>query len=149
MSKLRFYQYLSLALLAGNLSLLWLHFSEKKPRHDGPRNEIIQRLHLDEAQVKQYDALIQQHRKSLFALEDALQQQRKALYSSMDSEALRDTLLESVAHTQRAIEQLHYAHFQDIRALCTPVQMPLFEQLTRDLASMFGKGKRGEGRPKP
>jgi Spy/CpxP family protein refolding chaperone len=149
MSKLRFYQYLSITLLAGNLFLLWLHFSVKKPPHNGPRKEIIQRLNLDEAQITRYDTLIANHRKSLFALDTKIQQQRKALYTSIGSGNNADSLLQSLNRTQRDIEQLHYAHFRDIRALCKPEQVPAFEQLTQDLAAMFGPAKRGPRPPKP
>jgi len=148
MSKLRFYQYLSLALLAGNLFLLWLHFSGKKHRHEGPRNEIIQRLHFDQVQVSRYDTLIAQHRARLSALDIKLQSQRKTLYGTVGSGTNIDSLLPALHQTQKEIEALHYDHFQDIRALCKPNQIILFEKLTRDLASLFGPGKRGPGKLK-
>jgi protein CpxP len=149
MNKLRFFQFTTLLLLLANLFLLWLHFSGKKHRHEGPRNEIIQRLDFDQAQVSRYDTLIAQHRARLSALDIKLQSQRKTLYGTVGSGANIDSLLPALHQTQREIEQLHYDHFQDIRALCKPDQIPLFEQLTSDLASMFGPGKRGPGRLKP
>ena len=142
MSKLRFFQLLALALLCGNLFLLWIHFSGRRYHHEGPRMEIIRRLNFDEQQVNCYDALIAQHRKRLFALDAQLQAQRKTLYGTVGKGANIDSLLPALHQTQRDIELAHYDHFQDIRALCKANQIPLFEQLTRDLAALFGQGKR-------
>jgi len=149
MSKQRFLLISVAVLLAGNLFLLWFCFFGSTQPHDGPRKEIIHRLNLDEAQITRYDTLIANHRKSLFALDTKMQQQRKALYTSIGSGNNVDSLLQSLNRTQRDIEQLHYAHFRDIRALCKPEQVPAFEQLTQDLAAMFSPAKRGPRPPKP
>jgi hypothetical protein len=90
-----------------------------------------------------YDTLIAQHRKRLFALDAQLQAQRKTLYGTVGKGANIDSLLPALHQTQRDIEQVHYDHFQDIRALCKANQIPLFEQLTQDLAALFGQRKHG------
>ncbi|MBK9320896.1 MAG: hypothetical protein IPM91_20275 [Bacteroidetes bacterium] len=38
---------------------------------------------------------------------------------------------------QQEIEKLHYSHFQDIHALCTPEQEEKFHSLTQDIAAIF------------
>ncbi|MEY3984100.1 MAG: hypothetical protein RL160_1659 [Bacteroidota bacterium] len=141
MSKLRLFQLLALALLCGNILLLWVHFSGRRQHREGPRTEIIRRLNFDAQQVMRYDTLIAQHRKRLFALDAQMQAQRKSLYGTVGKGANIDSLLPALYQTQRDIERVHYDHFQDIRALCKADQIPLFEQLTQDLAALFGQGK--------
>jgi hypothetical protein len=152
MSKQRFYAITALVLLGSNLFLLWLHFYGSRPRHEGPRREIIKRLNLDDVQVQRYDVLIKQHRTSLRQLDSTVRMQRRTLYTGIGGALAaqhKDSMLREVSKAQLELEQLHYRHFLDIRALCKPEQVPAFEALSRDLAAMFGPVKPGKQGQRP
>jgi protein CpxP len=111
------------------------------PHHEGPRQIIIERLHFDEAQIKQYELLIQDHRKSITNGELQLQNLKNTLYSNLrspENKTVTDSLINSITAVQNKIEHVHYAHFEDIKKLCKPEQLNDFNELAGDLAKLFG-----------
>ena len=114
-------------------------------RGEGPKAVVIERLHFDAGQVQAYEALIRQHRATIDRLDGALLEDRSALYQGLRSpdRARQDSLLAACAATERMIESTHLAHFEAIRALCRPDQLPYFDELVNDLAGLFRP--RGQG----
>ena len=114
----------------------------------GPRNEIIDRLHFDAAQVTQYDSLIVTHRKMVGEKESEIQGLRTALFVGVAegiSQGRKDTLVNQIGVLHADIQQIHFAHFLDIQKICKPEQQGDFALLTKDLAKMFrGRGPKGK-----
>ena len=113
----------------------------------GPRNEIIDRLHFDAAQVTQYDSLIVTHRKMVGEKEKEIRGLRTALFmgvsDGIDSK-LKDSWIRQIGVLHADIQQIHYAHFLDIQQICKPEQQGDFALLTKDLSKMFrGRGPKG------
>jgi hypothetical protein len=113
----------------------------------GPRNEIIDRLHFDAAQVIQYDSLIVKHRKLVGQKEREIQGLRTSLFmgvsDGIDSK-LKDSWVRQIGVLHADIQQIHFAHFLDIQKICKPEQRADFERLTKDLSKMFrGRGPKG------
>jgi hypothetical protein len=113
----------------------------------GPRNEIIDRLHFDAAQVMQYDSLIVKHRKLVGQKEREIQGLRTSLFmgvsDGIDSK-LKDSWVRQIGVLHADIQQIHFAHFLDIQKICKPEQRADFERLTKDLSKMFrGRGPKG------
>jgi hypothetical protein len=114
----------------------------------GPRNEIIDRLHFDAAQVMQYDSLIVNHRKLVGQKEKEIQGLRTSLFmgvsDGIDSK-LKDSWVRQIGVLHADIQQIHFAHFLDIQKICKPEQRADFERLTKDLSKMFrGRGPKGK-----
>ncbi len=113
----------------------------------GPRNEIIDRLHFDAAQVTQYDSLIVKHRKMVGEKESEIQGLRTALFVGVAegiSQGQKDTLVNQIGVLHADIQQIHFAHFLDIQKICKPEQQDDFALLTKDLSKMFrGRGPKG------
>lgn len=114
----------------------------------GPRNEIIDRLHFDAAQVTEYDSLIVKHRKLVGQKEKEIQGLRTLLFmgvsDGIDSN-LKDSWMRQIGVLHADIQQIHYSHFLDIRRICKPEQQKDFALLTKDLAKMFrGRGPKGK-----
>lgn len=110
----------------------------------GPRNEIIERLHFDAAQVTEYDLLIVKHRESVGEKEKQIQELRTSLFmgvsTGMDS-MKKDSLMDQIGSLNANIQRIHYGHFLDIQKICKPEQQSDFERLTKDLSRMFrGRG---------
>lgn len=114
----------------------------------GPRNEIIDRLHFDAAQVTQYDSLIVTHRKMVGEKESEIQGLRTSLFVGVAegiSQGRKDTLVNQIGVLHADIQRIHYAHFLDIQQICKPEQQDDFALLTKDLAKMFRhRGPKGK-----
>lgn len=113
----------------------------------GPRNEIIDRLHFDAAQVTQYDSLIVTHRKMVGEKESEIQGLRTSLFVGVAegiSKGRKDTLVNQIGVLHADIQQIHFAHFLDIQKICKPEQQGDFALLTKDLSKMFrGRAPKG------
>ena len=114
----------------------------------GPRNEIIDRLHFDAAQVTEYDSLIVNHRKLVGEKESEIQGLRTSLFVCVAegiSKGRKDTLVNQIGVLHADIQRIHYTHFLDIQQICKPEQQDDFALLTKDLAKMFRhRGPKGK-----
>ncbi|MBI3135152.1 MAG: hypothetical protein HYZ14_10810 [Bacteroidetes bacterium] len=142
MNKIRILTYTVIGLIVINLALIAFILFRKPPHRnpDGPRNEIIEKLHFDDTQVAAYDLLIKDHRSSIRTAEDKIMQLKNELYGMLSdtlNTARKDSLIWELCNVQKTIEETHYAHFEAIRTLCNPDQQDEFELLTRELAELF------------
>lgn len=135
------------ALVLLNLGLLTFLFLGKgpaahhgPPHEGGPKNYIIEKLHFNEKQVQQYQELIHWHRSSVDARDHEIRESKKQLYSLLttNNESAKDSIITQINKLQREIEEIHYKHFKDIKELCTKEQQPYFEDLSRELSTLFG-----------
>lgn len=105
-----------------------------------PREIIIERLHFNEAQIQQYETLIQQHRKQITEKERGMMDLKNQLYAQLSDNQPHnntDSLASAIGSIQHDIELIHHGHFADIKKLCTPEQMNDFNELVSELAQMF------------
>ena len=145
------------ALIAINLLLLAFLFFNKPSRPgempggpgqrlgpEGPMQIIIERLHFDKEQVERYKLLVQQHRTDIRKTDRQIRDTKNNLYATLTNEntAARDSLQNQLGQLQRQIEHIHYSHFEDIKKLCRPDQLPYFNDLTKDLARFFAPAGR-------
>lgn len=114
----------------------------------GPKNIIVDKLHFDEEQVAQYEALIEQHQEKIKSLNDSINIAKNELYSTLtrDNFIGKDSLIDRLGFLQRQVELTHYDHFASIRAICKPDQLEAFNNLTKELAGFFAPVKK-EGPP--
>ena len=131
-------------LLLSNALFIYKWVMAPERRHQGPRNEIIEKLHFDEKQVALYDALIHEHRKAIRGAERDLQFQKQQLYSDLNA-PFSDSLLREILQVEARIEHIHFNHFKDIEKLCRPDQKEYFKALNREIAALFSPPK-GPGR---
>jgi Spy/CpxP family protein refolding chaperone len=151
MNKIRSLSFLALALFLTNIGLLVFIYNggNNNPKEKGPRNIIIKKLSFSEDQVAQYDKLIEQHRKEIRTTEESIRKTKQQLYITLksDTAAVANVqYLDELGKLQMEIEQIHYAHFLDIKKLCKTNQLPAFNSLTEELSEHFThqpkKGKR-------
>ncbi len=127
-------------LLLSNALFIYKWWMAPHRRPEGPRNEIIAKLHLDEQQVVRYDVLIRKHRKAIEQAEKELLHQRQQVYAHLEA-PFSDSLLAEVQKVQAKIERIHFNHFRDIGKLCRPDQQPYFRELNKEIARMFSPPK--------
>lgn len=128
-------------LLLSNALFIYKWWMAPERRHHGPRDEIIEKLHLDEKQVAKYDVLIHGHRRAIERAQKELQEQKQQLYARLDK-PFSDSILQEVLKVEAKIEHIHFNHFQDIEQLCRPDQKNYFKALNREIAHLFSPGKR-------
>ena len=122
-----------------------------KPPHDRPegrpkpREIIIERLHFDVNQQKEYGKLIEWHRGEIKQLEDSIRVSKNELYLLLNDDKVDEkakvTLIDKTALFQKQIEATHFKHFEDIKKLCKPEQQEYFNELTKELGRLFSRNK--------
>lgn len=157
MEKSKFYLLIILGLLLSNGMLVGYvvlnreHHSAPPTHgrmHRGPRDLIIKRLGFDGGQVAQYDELIKWHRREIDDADRKIIELKNTLYLGLTKSGYTtqiDSIISEIVGVRKHIEEVHYKHFLDIRGLCKPDQLPQFDELTRDMASLFSP----EGGHKP
>ena len=123
---------------------------------NGPESIIVERLHFDPTQQKQYHQLVTRHRSQTRNLSSQMVQLYKDYYGLLASDqsdsARANALSEQIAANQRAQAELNFDHFKQINALCRPDQQGDFHRLVSDLSNLFGHPQHpprpnGEGPP--
>ena len=129
----------------GTLGFLFLKdHTAFKPRHDDrpmPREIIIEKLHFDVGQQKEYDKLISIHQSEISALDENIRNTKNKLYSQLSQNEVRvkfkDSLINLLNSYQKQIEETHFKHFESIKKLCHQDQMSEFKNLTDELGRIF------------
>ena len=110
-----------------------------------PREIIIERLHFDDKQQKEYAELIKWHRGEIKNLDSNIRQTKNELYSQLNQTEVnlktKDRLITLLNSYQKQVEETHFKHFEDIKKLCNQDQLEDFNELTEDLSRIFAPNK--------
>jgi len=153
---LRIWQWSVILLVLCNIGLIltiWL-----KPHRDGghgraARDYVIASLKFSDAQVKEYDVLIQDHQSAMRQLQKEAMALRQQLFSGLKTDspatATADSLAALIANNQKQIELVTFHHFEQVRKICTAAQKTEFDNIIGDvMKKMNGPGHGGPpGRP--
>ena len=112
-----------------------------------PKEIIIEKLHFDAQQQKEYAKLIKWHRGEITTLDGNIREAKNELYSQLlqpeTNVKTKDSLLSLLAGYQKQIEETHFKHFEDIKKLCHQNQMEDFNELTEELSRIFAPKPHG------
>lgn len=145
MNKIKVLTFSIIALVILNLGIM-VFFMVIKPREfkNGSRLLIIEKLHFDDPQKKQFRVLIEQHVKKIKRYESTILSTKEVLYlqlsqSKIDLKA-KDSLINVLGNMQKKVETARFEHFKAIKSICnTPQQKEAFKNLTLDLAQKIGE----------
>ena len=145
MNKIKVLTFSIIALVILNLGIM-VFFMVIKPREfkNGSRLLIIEKLHFDDPQKKQFRVLIEQHVKKIKWYESTILSTKEVLYlqlsqSKIDLKA-KDSLINVLGNMQKKVETARFEHFKAIESICnTPQQKEAFKNLTLDLAQKIGE----------
>lgn len=135
-----------LLLNLGTLGFLFLNGPKghRLPHEGGrpqPKEIIIEKLHFDAAQQKDYAKLIQWHRGEITRLDSTIRQTKNELYAQLNEAEVntktKDSLIVLLNSCQKQIEETHFKHFTDIKKLCHQDQLEDFSELTEELSRIF------------
>ncbi|MFZ4057963.1 MAG: Spy/CpxP family protein refolding chaperone [Ferruginibacter sp.] len=147
----------TLILLLVNITVLiflWTaHKNEEAQFKNGPKNGpgfeyLIQSLNFDSSQKLAFTKLKDAHRTNARLLQDSLKKSRDQFFGLLKNEP-NDSLLNVYAQKNTAIiaqiDILNFKHFQDIKKICTPDQLPKFDTVIVELIRTLGAQGRGPG----
>ncbi len=88
MNKTKFFIGTTVVLLIVNLLLVTFIFLRKPPKHhpEGPKYIIIERLGFNENQIKEYESLIDEHRKQIRAADERISSLKSELYLGLKTQ---------------------------------------------------------------
>lgn len=119
--------------------LVFIWTSQNRPRKDSQRAGMMvfeKRLELNETQKRQLRQLRDEHFKTMIQLRNELQETRKVLHSlwaEVDASSKVTELTQRMGTLHAAIEKATFDHFAQIRAICSPEQQKIFDELIKDV----------------
>lgn len=150
MNKTKVLGFAVIALSLLNICILgFLFFSKDDDGPKGrrmPREIVIDKLHFDKNQIKEYDKIIKKHRQSIKITDDSIRTTRNELYQLLNADSIdfvkRDSLYLKFASFQKQIETTHFNHFIEIKNICKQEQILDFKILTEELSKIFNNGRK-------
>ncbi len=142
MKKTSLISYFAVGLLVLNVFLIAfiVYNRGNRPDKNKPRNSVIAKLHLDEAQIAAYDVSIEAHHKIMRSIDEQILSDRKTLYNTLQASGdttLKDSLIRKIAAEQMLIEHANYQHFQEIKTLCKAEQQKDFNNFVMEVTHIF------------
>jgi hypothetical protein len=99
---------------------------------------IVDKVHFDAAQEDQYATMRDEHRAQMDALRGKMDAAKDRYFSGVLN-GKEDTLtLNEIAFIQKEIESVTFHHFQQVRTLCRPEQLPQFDAIILEAIGMMG-----------
>jgi len=135
-------------LLIANAATLILFWMGKKTSGDpppagGPKEFLVKELKLDTKQQAQLETLVKEHRAVAEQLRGKTREAKEALFDLLKQPAATDSTKQAAAKNVSAsteeLDLLTLAHFQKIRALCTPEQQQKFDEIIHQVTRMMAQ----------
>ena len=137
MNKQKFYIIIIGVLILINLTLMWLFFNQNNSsKKCGPRDMIIEALHFDDEQIREYDLLIKDHRILMFKGKSELYNFRKS-YFLTDS----DSALSLLSNSYSNLENINKNHINEIMEICNSSQKEDFRIIIKE-NTLFNERKK-------
>ena len=137
MNKQNFYIIIIGVLILINLTLMWFFLNQNNSsKKGGPRDMIIEALHFDDEQIREYDLLIKDHRILMFKGKSELYNFRKS-YFLTDS----DSALSLLSNSYSNLENINKNHINEIMEICNSSQKEDFRIVIKENA-LFNERKK-------
>lgn len=143
---------IAVAMIVVNIVLLVLPYLRRAPSGMQPDDLLTQQLRWSDMQAARFRELKQAHHEAVSLRRDSIQLLKHQLLSQLKAGKLNDETLRTatthIAKLQQVIDEVTFRHFADLRALCSPEQLPHFDALIEELAVAIdrrpppGKGPR-------
>lgn len=112
----------------------------KKTKHPAPIEQqgnafvfLVKELKLDSNQIQQYTTLLNAHRASADSIKIIKRQAKESLFSllktSNETDANVQLQLNNIAQLERSFDEITFAHFKKVRALCNTQQQAKFDEV--------------------
>jgi len=133
---------------------MWMNPTLPFPVKHGPPGPpdkiIIERLDLDDAQIKEFEKLKHEHHSQMMKLNDEVNLIHKKYFELLESENVNDSIADSyekqLANITEQREEFTFIHFKKLKAICRPDQIELFNDFVGELGKILAGPK---GPPPP
>ncbi|GAB5524629.1 MAG: hypothetical protein Roseis2KO_25010 [Roseivirga sp.] len=135
-------------LLLINIALIMVIKFGPKPHGSGKgmRDEISLKLNFDEEQNAKFRELVRKHRDQVADIRKEEQTLIKQYFGGLNSdtqELQQDQLVEEINQVQKKKLEVTYAHFQEVRSICTNEQLLLYKELMDEMTQvLIGENRR-------
>ena len=137
MNKQNFHIIIIGVLILINLILMWFFLNQNNSsKKGGPRDLIIEVLHFDYEQIREYDLLIKDHRVLMRKGKSELYNFRKSYFIS-DS----DSALSLLSNSYSNLENINKNHINEIMEICTASQKEIFRIIIKE-NTLFNERKK-------
>jgi periplasmic protein CpxP/Spy len=161
-SKTKVLIFIIIVLFLANLAMLGYFLGVEKPPKRGERdtrgpnvmNTVLQeKVGFTAEQMKRVAELRKQHWNNMRQLFEESRKTKIDFYKNLSQMEVSDSLLKTAASrigkTQEAIDLQTFRNFRDVRALCTPEQLPRYDSLVpATINKMWFPARKGNGNKK-
>ena len=128
MNKQKFYIIIIGVLILINLTLMWLFFNQNNSsKKCGPRDMIIEALHFDDEQIREYDLLIKDHRILMRKGKSELYNFRKSYFLTNS-----DSALSLLSNSYSNLDNINKNHINEIMEICNSSQKEDFRIVIKE-----------------
>lgn len=152
MSRQKFFTIATVVLLLLNTATLIFFFTSKQgppPPPNDTANFIIQQLHLDENQQKQFEHLKEEHQQSVQRIRDEDQRLHHVYFDMLKKNVAEqpavDSITSLIGQQRKAMEMAMFDHFKKIRALCNKEQEQKFNTIIDEITKRLSPPPQGQG----
>lgn len=143
-------------LLIANIAMVSFFIFKKDDRKHEKRMDrktmiadfLKKEIRFDAAQLHQYDTLSTRHRENMKKMFDSLRSSKDKQFAALTAGNFSDSVMNIVADqsaaSQKMMELQMFNHLKNVRMLCKPEQLPMFDSLFVKILNKRG----GEGRKK-
>jgi hypothetical protein len=105
-----------------------------------PKELIIKKLGFKEAQVSDYEGVVEEHSKEVHALQNEIRNYKQEINMGLlqENPVMNDSLNDLLLQSFERMEVLHFNHLSDIKEICNPEQKITFNQMVPELGKIFG-----------
>lgn len=128
---------------------LWYKQTDKPPERDkrnGIAADLQKEVGFNDQQIAQYKQLKDEQWKKFKPMLEDIRKAKDSLYRLLSNESVNDSVInmtaELIGQKQKAIDLQAFTHFKQIRALCTPEQLPKYDTLIQRMMRKMGKPPR-------
>lgn len=102
------------------------------------RNSIIHRFSFDDNQVELFEISKTKHMEQSRSLAMELEDASLAYYNYSGVNEIKDSLYSNIEYITQKIYKANSIHFDDVRSICTPEQLPEMDLFIKSLLSRKG-----------
>ena len=144
-----FFRWLTILLIILNLGTIifyWAGYFRNQFMND-PREFLSNRLNFTDQQKKEYFILAREHNQNAINLREEIKKRKENLFhllkSDHVSDSARNDAASKVSQSIQLLDISTFEHFRKVRAMCTEVQKPKFDDLLEQMFNSVSSQQKG------
>ncbi len=120
------------------------------PKDGGPGKFIIDKLQFNENQIQLFEELKSAHHEEMIRLRKEGRRMREDFYKSLSDHtvlAFDNNLANKIAENQKQIDIVTYNHFEDVKKICDPKQVIIFNEIIVEITQQMMNPRKGPPPP--